>query len=303
MEFGYWAFTQVLKGLGFIGSRFSLKNKAKFGEKIGDLLRIVAPKRQKLCIDNLTKAFPNKSAVEIKTIMVNSFRNLGITLAELTSFPYMKESDFRDLVKYPNIEILKEAYSRGKGLILLSGHFGNWEALAYTAGLFSESDITVIVKHQRNFMADALLNKYRTQGGNKIVDMGASARVIVKCLTTGKAVALLADQSATEDKDLYIDFFGRPAATYKSPAELALKFKSPIIMGFAMRNPDYTYTVNLIELKTDDLNSDAQGIEELTRRHTKVLENAIIQRPELWAWQHNKWKHADKAPNISKTSV
>jgi KDO2-lipid IV(A) lauroyltransferase len=190
--------------------------------------------------------------------------------------------------------MINELHSRGKGVILLSGHFGNWELLAYSAGLFSGLPALIIVKPQKNKVADDLLNSYRMQRGNSVISMYNAAFTIFKQLKKGGVVALLADQSATKDKDIYIDFFGIPAATYESPAELALKLDVPIVMGFAVRQSDGTYSVDLQEIKHDDLEHNKEGIEELTRRHVSALENAIRANPNHWAWQHRKWKHTDQ---------
>lgn len=280
-----------LKIAGFISSKKNINTRNKFGCRIGDLLRLLSKKRQKIAIDNLKHAFPEKSDRWINDVMINSYRNLGVTLSELVAFKYFNENTFKKYIQYENIELINDLYAKGNGLILLSGHFGNWEMLAYTAGLFSNADVTVIVKHQKNQYADKVLNKYRTLGGNKIISMNNAARTIISNIRKGKAIALLADQNASKDKDIFVDFFGRPVITYEAPAAIALKFNVPVVMGFAVRKPDNTYYVKLIQLKTDDLDNSKESIKTLTQRHVKILEDAIRENPELWVWQHKRWKH------------
>jgi KDO2-lipid IV(A) lauroyltransferase len=118
-----------------------------------------------------------------------------------------------------------------------------------------------------------------------------AARTIVSELRKGNMIALLADQSATKDKDLFVDFFGRPAATYESPAAMALRLNAPIVMGFAVRQKDGTYTVRLREIPFDDIKDREDAVSILTERHVKELENQIRLVPGLWAWQHKRWKH------------
>ncbi len=288
----FYSFTTfILLVIGLISKSLNLRQRGSLGILVGDILRIISPSRQKITFENISNAFPDKSKEWVKKIVIDSYRNLGITLVELLVLEKIYKDGITKYIQYENIELIDELYSRGNGLILLSGHFGNWELLAFSAGLLSKAEITIIVKPQKNYIADRYLNKLRVMGGNSIISMYNSARNIIKILRDGKALALLADQSATEDKDIYVDFFGKPAATYETPAALALKFKSPIIMGFAVRQKDFTYRVKLEELKFDDLNDDPNGRIELTRRHVAKLEQAIRDNPGLWTWQHRRWKH------------
>lgn len=281
----------ILKLLGFISSMLSIKSRNKLGVLIGDILRILSKKREDITFNNIKNAFPEYEDTKCYKILTESYRNLGITLAELVAFYSYSENDFKKYIKYENIELINEVYNRGNGLILLSGHFGNWELLAYSAGLFSNIPVTVIVKHQKNKFADKVLNQYRIQGGNKIVSMKKAARTIINSIKNKEAIALLADQSASKDKDVFVEFFGKQAATYEAPAAIALKFNVPIIMGFAVRQPDHTYKVKLIEVNRDDLTNTKEDIKILTERHVKILENTVRKYPHLWSWQHRRWKH------------
>jgi KDO2-lipid IV(A) lauroyltransferase len=158
--------------------------------------------------------------------------------------------------------------------------------------LFTKIPVLIIVKPQSNTYADLHLNKIRTRDGNSVISMYNAATGIIRTLKQGGIVAMLADQSATQDKDIYVDFFGRPAATYEAPASLALRYGSPILMAFAERQPDHTYKTRLIEVESSDLQNNKDGIAELTKRHVKLLEDAIRKNPGSWAWQHRRWKHS-----------
>ncbi len=287
----------ILIFVGFISSKLSIRGRNKLGGIIGDALRILSKKRERITYDNIRNAFPDYSDKKCSTILVNSYRNLGITLAELTAFYSMNEEDFKKYVKFENLELIEELKKEGRGIIFLSAHFGNWELLAYVTGLITDIPVTVIVKHQKNKFADKVLNKYRTRGGNKIVSMKNAARTIIKSIRNNEAIALLADQSATKDKDVFVDFFGKPAATYEAPAALALKFNVPVIMGFAVRQDDCTYKTNIFQLNTAGIPNTKEGIKELTQMHVKELEKVIREYPDLWSWQHKRWKHSELASN------
>jgi len=278
----------VFSGICYI---LTINGRMIFGKFLGILLRLILPSRIDVTLDNLKNAFPEASQDWINDIMKKSFTNLGIVLAEILSFPLISDDKIRKYIKYENLNIYNDAYSKGKGVIVLSAHFGNWELLAYTCGLYSGLPMLVVVENQKNDFIRKNINKFRTRGGNRVVSRYNAARDIVRELRNGGTVGLLADQSATKDKDIFVDFFGRKAATYEAPANLALKFGIPILCAFPVRQPDGTYLAKCYNIDDADLEYNKAGIEELTKRHVKTLENAIREHPELWVWQHKRWKH------------
>ncbi len=292
--------TNILLIIGKVISFFGFEAAGAFGKILGNVFYLISPSRRRITFNNLSKAFPEKALSGIEIISKKSFQNLGIVLLESLVFRNMDDDSLKNLIEYKNIDMVRNLHARGKGLILLSGHYGNWEILAYSAGIFTGIPCTIIVKPQKNKYFDNYLNKFRTRSGNKIVSMYKAAMTIVKTIRKGETVALLADQSASKDKDVFVDFFGRPASTFESPAALALKFETPIIMGFAERQNDGRYMVELKEIPHDDLEDTTEGILELTKRHVRELENQIRKKPELWAWQHRRWKHQPPGVNNEK---
>ncbi len=288
---GNWLITQLLRAAGVISRTVSTQGRIRLGRLFGTVLRRIGASRYAITIDNLSRAFPGSSDQWLRQTAEASYHNLGITLAELLALPSFSDADIRSMIRYDGLHLIEDAARQGKGLILLSAHYGNWEMLAFALPLFAAVPVTVIVKPQRNEYADILLNSYRQRTGNTLVSMYKAARDMVRILSSGGAIALLADQSATADKDVFVPFFGRPAATFEAPAVLALKFGAPIIMGFAERQDDGTYYVDLKQVPHEDLKYDREGIVELTRRHVSMLEEAVRRRPELWVWQHRRWKH------------
>ena len=283
-------FMLFLKFFAFISIRLSIKLRNKFGKFLGNLLVIISKQRKLITLNNLKNAFPDKSDDWIYGKMKSTYHNLAITFLELIIMDKLSDNKLDDLVKFKNIQEIIDIYNRKNGLILMSGHFGNWELMAYSVGHFTKIPVQIIVKKQK--IADEFYNQKRTSRNNKVVEMAGSAREVIKTLTNKDTIALLADQNATIDKDIFIEFFGRKVPTYKAPAELALRFKVPIIFGVAIRNDDGTYFIDHSEIKHNDLTYSREGVEELTKRHVKLLENFIRKYPELWAWQHKRWKFA-----------
>lgn len=285
----YLEYFLVLLFINFV-SLFPLNPARRIGIFLSNISYIFLFKRRKITIENLANSFPEKSIKEIKIIAKKVFQNIGITFIEFALFPKLNKK-ITDLVKYRNLDLMFEKCKLGKGLIMLSGHFGNWELNAFSTGYISGYPLTIIVKTQSNKLVDKLINKHRTLLGNKVVPMQNSVREILNVLNTGGVVAMLADQSAPKES-VFINFFNREVATFQGPAVFALKTKAPLLMGFIIRNEDFTYEVILEEIQTNDLDDyNEQNVKILTQRHTALLEEYIRKYPHLWMWTHRRWKN------------
>lgn len=277
--------------IGWISYHISKKSRLKLGKFLGRLMMILSPQRVKITKENLELAFPEKDKKWIDLTTRKTFENLGIVLVEISIIGKLKKEDILDYVSFDNLDIFINTMKLNRGLLMLSAHFGNWEYAGISIGLYLDSKVLIPIKKQKNHYIDNLINSYRTKWGNIVVPMDKSAVEFIKQIRSGGVVGMLADQSATEDKDIFIPFFGRDVATYEAPAQLALKFKIPIIMGLAVRQNDGNYVIKTKKIDIDDLQYNKEGIKELTYRHVKQLEDVIREHPEMWLWQHRRWKH------------
>lgn len=267
----------------------SVKRRRTLGRFAGKILKMLSASRRKVTLENLNKAFPELSEHERKQIATDSWVNLGITLVELLAQPKIVE-DIESFIRFDNQHLVTSAFEKGRGIVFVSAHFGNWETLALGAPVCLNMPLSLIVKPQRNSRANRVLNAYRELTGNTLIDMDKAARAIVSTLANNGALALLADQSASAKADIFVPMFGRPTLTYKAPAALALRHRAALIVGFAVRD-DHGYKATLEEVPFDDLENTPEGVEELTRRHVAMLEQHIRKHPDHWVWQHKRWKH------------
>ncbi len=265
---------------------------------LGRALFAFFPMRKSLTLMQLRSAFPEKSEEEICVIARGSYVNLITTIFELMWTPRLTDDIMAREIRILNPGLFHNVLRRGKGLILMSGHFGNWEWLSVgTAKIFGQP-YTVVVHPIHNPSVDALVEYWRTMHGNRVVPMGVAIREIVRTLRERGVIAMIADQSGPSGA-YYVRFFGRHAATYEGPAVFALKTGAPIIMGFSVRQPDGSYELELEELPTQDLKgASEQNLHELTRRHVRALERAVRAHPDHWLWQHKRWKHAPHEGSI-----
>lgn len=249
------------------------------------------PIRKETVIENLTAAFPEYNEKRIKEIAKGTYRSFLITLMEILYLPSLNVEGMRNFLSSEYNNVITDAFNRKQGLILLSGHFGNWEYLAMSMAVKVNIPFTVIVKDQRNGLVSKWLNSMRTKFNNKIVLLGPSIRQIYKELKEKNIVALVADQRG-DASGLRVTFFNRPTALNSGPALLSLKTGAPIAYGLAIRQPDYTYKIVVEEISLDNLTgTDEEKVKEITQRHTAFLEKYIRQYPEQWLWMHKIWKY------------
>jgi KDO2-lipid IV(A) lauroyltransferase len=286
---------QLLKWWLFL---LPIKSVQRCGAFLGSAAFHVMGNRRRIALDNLTHAFPDRSRQELTAIARSAFQNYGIAFAELLWFPRLDDMGLRRLVTFRNIELLQSRLNDGNGVILLSGHFGNWELIALSGGYFCRKPITIVVQTQNNKRVDRAINRHRSVFGNRIVPRESSVREIIKALDHGDGVAMAPDQSGPSD-GVFVNFFGRRAATHQGPAVFALRCGSPMVIGFLVRRPDMTYEATLEEIPTDNLPpTESEAVVELTQRYTSVLEEYIRRYPDHWLWMHRRWKHAERPVEV-----
>lgn len=264
--------------------------KVNIGKFIGIFLMYLSSKRRTITYSNIRNSNLKLNDTEVKRIVKESYQNLGITLVELLTIDKYNFNSEAPKIKFKNIELIKEVKEMGNGVILLSGHFGNWELLAYSVAILLNEPLHIVVKYQMNPYTDYYLRNLRRRGGNKLIDMKKAGINLVKIIKSNGVIAMLSDQRAGKNEGLELEFLGNKARTYKAPAVLALKFNTPIIIGFAVRDENNNYNVELVELKHEDLENNEDGIETLTKRYLEQLESEITDNPGHWAWQHKRWK-------------
>lgn len=268
-----------------------LKAVQVLGKTLGQVSYTVLTKRRAITSDNLKNAFPEKSNAELTKITKGVFQNLAISICEFLWFPNLTDERLRKLVKYNNLNIMTDRHKLDRGMIMLSGHFANWELIAFATAHATKIPFTIIVKTQTNKKVDRVINKHRTKYGNRVVAMEQSVREILAALANGGIVAMVADQSAPKES-VFVEFFGRAVATFQGPAIFALRSGAPLQMGILLRQPDFTYEAIIEEIDYSDLKEyNEQNVIELTQRHTALLEKYIRKYPELWMWTHRRWKN------------
>ena len=270
-----------------------LRGARRLGVIVGAFAYRILGSRRRVALDNLTYAFPEKSDQERCFIAKGAFRNYGIAMMEFLWFPRLHDRKLREIVRIEGLDLMTAGQAKGKGMVMLSGHFGNWELTAYAGAYLSHMPFTIIVQTQSNLSVDRVINRNRCLLGNRVVPRGMSVRETIKTLRGGGIVAIAPDQSGPIE-GVFVDFFGRNVATHQGPAAFSLRTGAQVLMGFSIRRADGTYTIKVEEVPTADLaetGDSEENIVELTRRHTALLERYVRLYPDHWLWMHRRWKH------------
>lgn len=246
--------------------------------------------RKKVTLINLSVAYPNLPESKIKKIARKSYTNLGIVFAEMLYLRFANLLNIERNITVSNPDIFYNSLKLNKGLIVVAGHFSNWEWLALGGSLILKKNFAIVRKNIQASFTERFLEKMRMRSGNSLIN-SADIRKMYHALQSGGCLALLADQSAPGES-VHVSFFGREVPTFEGPARLALRTKAPMLFAECFRNDEGNYIINFYPIYSFDLIGDSpENIRELTNRHTKILEEIIRQNPDQWLWQHRRWKY------------
>jgi Kdo2-lipid IVA lauroyltransferase/acyltransferase len=242
---------------------------------------------------NLAVAFPEKSPDERRRILRASYLNLGLSAAEYVRLGGFFYRRLKRRVEYQRFEYWDEIKRRypGKGAIVLTAHFGNFELLPAAHALHGHR-ISLVHHTQRFLMADALMSYVRERAGITIIRKHAAARAVLKSLRQGELVGIPFDQNAKRSEAVFVPFFGEPAATASGLARLVAIAGVPVVPVFLLRQPDQrTHRVEILDEIGIQRSSDpAADIEENTRRFTRVIEDVVRRHPEQFLWTHRRYR-------------
>jgi KDO2-lipid IV(A) lauroyltransferase len=278
-----------LLGMMWVVQHVSLKTAHRIANGLGRFAYSALRIRREVTLDNLRRAFPEKSEKEVKTIALRTYQNFTKMVLEFIRFPMMDKETVFSLCTIQDRENLDRLLKNNKGAVLVGGHFGNWELMgAYLA--LAGYPVSFLVGQQKNKLVDDLMNKYRECMGIKIIHMGVAVRGVIRALWNNGWVGMLADQDAGSD-GVFVDFLGRKASNHQGPAVFALRTGAPILFANAVRQPDGKHLILIEILRFDDLKKvTPENIRFVTQAYTNLLEEKIRRYPDHWFWMHRRWK-------------
>ena len=259
---------------------------------LGLLLFHVWGSRRRIAIDNLSKCV-SAGAIHItepaETIIRKNFMNLGRSFIEVIKIYYGLGEKIIRSVSVEGLEHFKTAQSRGKGILLLSGHCGNWELLAIAISL-KISSVAGIARPINNPYVNKIVERVRRKYGNEVIYKKGALKTIIKKLKNNEYVGILMDQAVIPEEGYVLDFLGRGAWTTKTPAVIVRKTGAAVIAGFIHRTAAGHIITAYPEVELSGNNDKEEAVKEDTAKFSSYIENYIKEHPTEWLWIHRRWK-------------
>ncbi|MFB0518723.1 MAG: lysophospholipid acyltransferase family protein [Acidobacteriota bacterium] len=269
------------------------------GAQIGLLGYGVLRAERRKSRSNLELAFQGeKSTGELRGINRRVFANQGRNLFELFWLARVSPSELLQQVHFQGMEHMQRAYNKGKGVLLVTGHIGNWELMA-AAVASAGYPLWVVAAPLYDPRLNGIVAGIRKRYGVRTIyrHHPSARRSILRVIEKGEVMGLLIDQD-TRVKGVFVDFFGRPAYTPSSAASLALRSEAEVVMGYIVRQQNNNLTIAfrpaLLPLRSG---KRAEELVANTQLYTSVLEDIVRKYPEQWTWMHQRWKTIKRAHN------
>ena len=252
---------------------------------IGTVAFHVLRLRRRVVMNNLRLALGSeRGEADLKGIAAESYRQIAMSFVELLIAPKL-QLHIQHMLTPEQASLIKGLLNQGKGVVLVSGHLGNWELQGAALATIMDKPFTVAAVRQSNPYINSFITRRRNSMGMQVAGTKKAMKLLLKALNNGEAIGLVADQNAGRNA-VFVNFFGKSAATQPGPAQLALKYGAPMAVFAAIRTGPGSFKIlaQQVAIRDDDT------VETLTQRHVKVLESFIRLHPEQYFWLHRRWK-------------
>src|SRR5947209_570034 len=220
------------------------------------------------------------------------YRHFCTVLVEIVHIPRrLHPENWREHVELVGGRRFVECLLSDRPLLIVTGHFGNWEMAGYTLGLIGFRTHAV-ARTLDNPYLDDFLRRFRERTGQKVLAKKGDFDQMQSILDRGGVLATLADQDAGQ-RGMFVDFFGRPASTFKSIALLMMEFRVPLmVVGMPKVGEPMRYRLEVEDLiLPEDYEDRPDAFKAITQRFTSALERLVRRHPEEYFWLHRRWKH------------
>ena len=272
------------------------------GAMLANLIFHLSTSDKRRTYDNLRSCLGIKAQQEIVDIAKECYQHWGKSVIEVMQFPKLTREKVNQLVVFEGRENLDSALKAGRGVVLLTAHFGNWELLGASLTL-NGYPLNVIAREVRSEKLQKLVKSHREAVGMKVIYRGASVKNGLRCLKRNEILGILADVDTKTD-GVFVDFFGRLTYTPFGPVAIALKTQALIVPAFIIRQPDDSHRVVIEKpLKLQLTGQKDIDIQVNTQLFTKAIEYYVRRYPTQWIWMHPRFKTRPSDTTISRRSL
>jgi KDO2-lipid IV(A) lauroyltransferase len=282
----FWIFRVVSWKVAVLPERAALGLCSVLGWFVGVVLRV----RRVDADRNLQIAFPERDLAWRSRAARASYIHFAREAAMTIRLSRMRPEEIIRRTEVVGLEALRDAAAAGKGAVMISGHLGNWEVAAASVAVRGVP-MDVAAHLQKNPLFYGHMVELQDRLGLTVIVKNEAFRLVPQALAAGRVVALIADQNIRK-RGVFVDFFGKAAATAKGPALFALRTGAPVFLGVAVRKEGYPsrYRVIIEPIRVEERARGSDAIRDLTQRHVSILESHIREAPSQYFWQHRRWK-------------
>ncbi|RII29804.1 MAG: lipid A biosynthesis acyltransferase [Geobacter sp.] len=271
----------------------------RLGAFAGLVIPCIVPKRRAIAIDNINQALPfmkqhplwNKGNATAEELARETFRNLGRSLMEVCRLYHGKGEDVISSIELRGRENYETARAKGKGLIFLTGHCGNWELLALAFSSLFDEGMSVVARRQNNPHLNRMVERMRMRYNSRVIYKQGALKGILSALKRSELIGILADQAVFPEEGVLIDVMGRRAWASKAPVIIAQKSGAPVLPTFIHREGERQVITFLPEHRFSGDMSE-EGIKIEAQALSRYVEDFIVAHPTQWYWVHRRWKRA-----------
>lgn len=258
------------------------------GARLGRLVWRLSGKHRQRALENLQRAFPEKSSEEHLALGRGVLEHFGRVMADFVRTPVRTNEEVLATATVDGYENLLSALALGKGVLLISGHVGNWERMGHWLAAKGHA-VSAVARDANDPEMNAIILELREATGMQIISRGDAIQPIIEALAKGTLVGITPDQNSEE---IFVPFFGHPCGTVKGPAVLARRTGAPLVPVYFMRSGPNKYRfVIRPPLAPEEGYSIIEGY---TRAINTSLEGIVREYPDQYLWIHNRWKSAKK---------
>ena len=283
-------------GLGLFRRLFCLlPSSAAFflGERLGDLLRLCLPGKVRILRDNLSRSdLAPTSPEETRRFERQVFRHFGRLGAEFLRLCTLSDAEACALAPVEGLEHFRREYDKGRGVILLTGHLGNWEMALRRIAVEAPGKAHPVIRRIKNQAVNDFIDRHRRlcgKGDSLLADLGP--KPLIRALRAGEVLIFLLDQNAGEGEGSFVPFLGRPAATYTSLARLSLMTGLPVLPAACQRVSGGRFRGRILPpIPPETSLPPEEAAVHLTTLYGHALDTLVRDYPEQWIWMHRRWK-------------
>lgn len=255
------------------------------------LLKRGSRRHARLVSRNLALSFPEAAPAWREGLQERIYRHFSAVFLELArAFGRRDARAVLERSRVSGMDNLERALGKGRGAIVFSAHFGNWEWLPLLLSDRLGRPIHSVARPMDNPRIEAKVRAFREALGSRIIYKQGSLRTILKRLAENEVVYLLIDQNAVAREGVFVDFFGRPAATVATAAQLGLKKGIPLVPAFLHYEEGAIVLEVLPEAGIPSRGDGPAAVTRLTQGLTRLIEEQVRRFPEQWLWFHDRWR-------------